>query len=299
MTETPLHWGAEALWQQLRALLPGLSVEVVERCSSTNTALLERARVVMRPETDSAEVLVQRSVESAAFGRRAADVQPCLLVAEHQTGGRGRLGRGWQSMPGASLTFSLSMPVERADWSGLSLAVGLALAEALDPVQEAAAPRVGLKWPNDLWLRGDDRKLGGILIEVAPLPGPVERAGERWVVIGAGLNVTPAPDTDVEAGTFRTGYACLQEFEPALTAPQVLHRVARPLLQAVLAFESAGLDPLRSRYAARDVLAGRTVQAGAVTGVAIGLSHDGSLQVRDAQGAVHSLHSGEVSVRPC
>ena len=46
----------------------------------------------MRPEADNGEVLVQRSVESAAFGRRAADVQPCLLVAEHQTGGRGRHG---------------------------------------------------------------------------------------------------------------------------------------------------------------------------------------------------------------
>lgn len=261
-----LHWDAETLWQDLEPLAPGLSVEVLTEVGSTNTRLLERAR--------------------------QGDTLPCLLVAERQSAGRGRLGRPWWSQPGQSLTFSLGLRLAPADWSGLSLAVGLALAEALDA-------RIGLKWPNDLWLRGNDRKLGGILIEVAPLPGPVERAGERWVVIGAGLNVTPAPDTDVEAGTFRTGYACLQEFEPALTAPQVLHRVARPLLQAVLAFESDGLDPLRSRYAARDVLAGRTVQAGAVTGVAIGLSDDGSLQVRDAQGAVHSLHSGEVSVRPC
>jgi BirA family biotin operon repressor/biotin-[acetyl-CoA-carboxylase] ligase len=263
---TMLHWDAETLWQDLEPLAPGLSVEVRAEVDSTNTRLLERPR--------------------------QGDTLPCLLVAEHQTAGRGRLGRTWWSQPGQSLTFSLGLKLAPADWSGLSLAVGLALAEAL-------GGHIGLKWPNDLWLRGDDRKLGGILIEVAPLPGAAERPGERWVVIGAGLNVTPVPSTEVEAGTFRTGHACLQEFEPELTAPQVLHRIARPLLQAVLAFESAGLDPLRSRLAARDVLARRTVQAGAVTGTAIGLSEDGSLQVRDAHGTVHSLHSGEVSVRPC
>ena len=118
-------------------------------------------------------------------------------------------------------------------------------------------------------------------------------------MIGAGLNVTPRLDTPTDADTFRTGYAHLQEFEPMLTAPQLLHRVARPLLDAVLAFETDGLAPLHSRYAARDVLAGRTVQAGAVTGVACGLSADGALQVRDADGTVHAFHSGEVSVRPC
>ena len=59
------------------------------------------------------------------------------------------------------------------------------------------------------------------------------------------------------------------------------------------------LVTLHARYAARDVLAGRSVQAGALAGVACGLSADGSLQVRDALGALHALHSGEVSVRPC
>ena len=90
MADVPLQWGAETLWLQLGELLPGLSIEVVERCSSTNTMLLERARVDLRAETDRSDVLIHRSVESTAFGRRAADTQPCLLVAEHQTGGRGR-----------------------------------------------------------------------------------------------------------------------------------------------------------------------------------------------------------------
>jgi BirA family biotin operon repressor/biotin-[acetyl-CoA-carboxylase] ligase len=261
-----LHWDAETLWQDLEPRRSGLTVEVLAETPSTNTLLLDR-------------------------GRRGDDA-PCLLVAECQTAGRGRLGRPWWSQPGQALTFSLGLRSAPADWGGLSLAVGVALAEAL-------GPQIGLKWPNDLWLRGDDRKLGGILIEVAPLAEPSGRPGERWVVIGVGLNVTPRPDTPADADTFRTGYAHLQEFEPMLTAPQLLHRVARPLLDAVLAFETDGLAPLHPRYAARDVLAGRTVQAGAVTGVASGLSADGALQVRDADGTVHAFHSGEVSVRPC
>ncbi|WP_338414788.1 biotin--[acetyl-CoA-carboxylase] ligase [uncultured Sphaerotilus sp.] len=261
-----LHWDAETLWQDLEPQAPGLSVEVLAETGSTNTLLLDR-------------------------GRQGLDA-PCLLVAERQSAGRGRLGRVWWSQAGQALTFSLGLKLAPADWSGLSLAVGLALAEAL-------GEHIGLKWPNDLWLRGDDRKLGGILIEVAPLAEPGLRPGERWVVIGVGLNMAPLPETPQDPDTFRTGYACLQEFEPALTAPQVLHRVAGPLLRAVLAFESDGLSTLHARYAARDVLTGRSVQAGALTGLACGLSADGSLQVRDALGALHTLHSGEVSVRPC
>jgi BirA family biotin operon repressor/biotin-[acetyl-CoA-carboxylase] ligase len=261
-----LHWDAETLWQDLEPRAPGLTVEVLAETGSTNTLLLER-------------------------GRQGHDA-PCLLVAERQHAGRGRLGRPWWSQPGQALTFSLGLKLAPTDWNGLSLVVGLALAEAL-------GERVGLKWPNDLWLRGEDRKLGGILIEVTAPAEPSVRTGERWVVIGVGLNVTPLPASPPDADTFRTGYACLQELTPNLTARQVLHRVARPLLDAVLAFEADGLAALHARYAARDVLAGRTVQAGSVTGVACGPAPDGSLQVRDAHGTLHVLHSGEVSVRPC
>jgi len=290
MVEPPLHWGAEALWQQLRALLPGLSVEVVERCSSTNTALLERARVLTPSDTETGDVLVQHSIESAAFGRRAADVQPCLLVAEHQTGGRGRLGRGWQAAPGASLTFSLSLPIAREDWSGLSLVVGLALAEALDP-SAASAPRIALKWPNDLWLMDGPaagRKLGGVLIET------VAAGSHRLAVIGVGLNVQPMTAEEVN-----TGFACLQELDAQATAPQVLHRVAQPLVQAIRRFERDGFAGFRADYARRDMLLGqpvRTTQQGLAEGIARGVDERGALQVQTGEGIV-AVHSGEVSVR--
>ncbi|WOB08833.1 biotin--[acetyl-CoA-carboxylase] ligase [Piscinibacter gummiphilus] len=286
-----LQWGAESLWQRLEPLLPGLSVEVVARSVSTNSALLERARVRAEPPTDEL-VQVRRSIESGAFGRRAADVQPCLLVAEHQTGGRGRLGRTWQASIGASLTFSLSLPMNPADWSGLSLAVGVAIADALDP----AGARVGLKWPNDLWLMDPaptpgappGRKLGGILIETVTA-GPV-----RLAVIGIGLNITPQPLEDLSSG-----YACLQELDPDVTAPSALAQVAEPLVRALKGFERQGFAPFAARYAARDLLRGRTVtttQANVPNGVAAGISPTGALLVRD-ENELHEVSSGEVSVR--
>jgi BirA family biotin operon repressor/biotin-[acetyl-CoA-carboxylase] ligase len=267
-----LHWGAEALWLQLAPLLPGLSVEVVPSLGSTNTELMERAR-------------------------RAADVRPCLLVAEQQTGGRGRQGKGWQSSVGASLTFSLALPLAPSDWSGLSLAVGLALAEALDPPQPGQAPRLGLKWPNDLLLldaaagtEAIGRKLGGILIETVAV------ADRRIAVVGVGLNLLPQPTQDLS-----WGYGCLQEWHPGISAPAALALVAAPLLRALLAFERAGFAPLRERFAARDVLLGRTVgttRPEAPRGVADGVDASGVLWLRlpGAAGPRVAVSSGEVSV---
>lgn len=290
-----LQWSAELLWQQLEPLLPGLSVEVVARSASTNTALLERARVRVEPPTDEL-VQVRKSIESGAFGRRAADVQPCLLVAEHQTGGRGRMGRVWQAAAGASLTFSLSLPMNPSDWSGLSLAVGVALADALEPPLAEKAPRIGLKWPNDLWLMdsADDddaplgRKLGGVLIET------VTAGSTRLAVVGIGLNVLPQPTEEVSSG-----YACLQELNHEVTAPLALAQVAAPLVQALHEFERHGFAAFAERFAARDLLRGRaitTTQADLPDGVARGVSATGTLLVQTSTG-LREVSSGEVSVR--
>jgi BirA family biotin operon repressor/biotin-[acetyl-CoA-carboxylase] ligase len=102
-----VFWPAEAIWQAVAPLEEGFTVEVLPQIDSTNTELMRRAR--------------------------AGRAEPVLLVAENQTAGRGRLGRGWSSSPADSLTFSLGLPLAPADWSGLSLAVGASLAESLHP----------------------------------------------------------------------------------------------------------------------------------------------------------------------
>jgi BirA family biotin operon repressor/biotin-[acetyl-CoA-carboxylase] ligase len=290
-----LHWGAEALWQSLEPLLAGVSVEVLPRCESTNTKLLERARAASgdrdAPVTRPGDLDGLAQPERSPHGRRSGDVSPCLLVAEQQTRGRGRLGRDWVSEAGASLTFSLSLPLAPVQWGGLSLAVGLALAQALDPTEPH---RIGLKWPNDLWLLdgpGRGRKLGGILIETLSV-GP-----QRMVVVGVGLNI--APQQGAAAAGLAHGYACLQELQDAWTAPQALARGAVPLVRALKDFERQGFGPLVQGYTRRDLLLGQTISSSGGTetlqGTARGVDEQGALLLDS--GGLHRVLSGEVSVR--
>ena len=247
-----IRWPAETIWQQLADLLPGITVEVLPEVDSTNTELMRRARA----------------------GRH----EPTLLVAEQQTAGRGRMGRQWESAPGDSLTFSLGLSLQPADWSGLSLAVGLSLAESLHP-------SVRLKWPNDLWL--GERKLGGILVEAA------SSAGSSFVVVGVGLNIRPRPGDGL-----RTPPAALLEVWPEAMAGAALLRVVAPLVQTLLAFARTGFAPLQDRYATRDVLAGREViTSDGQQGQALGVGPTGALRLQ-LPGQVLEVVSAEVSVRP-
>jgi BirA family transcriptional regulator, biotin operon repressor / biotin---[acetyl-CoA-carboxylase] ligase len=307
---THLPWRAEALWQQLEPHLPGLSVEVLARTESTNTVLLERARLgrdrhdapITAPGELEALRLRRRDTagsDSGPFGRRAGDTQPTLLVAERQTLGRGRQGRTWLASPAASLTFSLGLPLAPRDWSGLSLAVGVTLADALEPPEPGRSPRLQLKWPNDLWLcngaPGQGRKLGGVLIETVAV------GGQRMVVVGIGLNIAEGA---VAAGReLSSGFGWLQEVQRAATAPDTLHRVALPLVKALQQFEREGFAGFSPAYARRDLLRGQcivTQDAGAgggvLEGTAEGVSNSGALLLR-VGAALHLVSSGEVSVR--
>ncbi|MEJ6005960.1 biotin--[acetyl-CoA-carboxylase] ligase [Paucibacter sp. AS339] len=285
MTESHQNWNVETLWEQLLPLLPGISIEVLARTDSTNTALLERVR------SES------RNGAPQAYGRRAHDMQPCLLVAEHQTHGRGRMGRAWLSSPGSSLTFSLALSLQPGDWSGLSLAVGCAIAEALEPsagIATGASPRLTLKWPNDLWL--DGRKLGGILIETVP-------AGDsRMVVIGVGLNIKELvlakddADSASSGNQFNTGFAALNEIHPGCSGPEALALIAPALVKALLNFEQQGFGAWAAAYARRDLTLGRMVTAGAAEGISEGVNASGELQVRTPEG-LKTISGGEVSVR--
>jgi BirA family transcriptional regulator, biotin operon repressor / biotin---[acetyl-CoA-carboxylase] ligase len=246
-----VRWSAEAIWEAVVPMLSGFTVEVLPEIDSTNTELMRRAR--------------------------AGQLDPVLLVAERQTAGRGRLGRQWQSDADA-LTFSLGLPLQMADWSGLSLAVGVSVASSLHSDLQ-------LKWPNDIWLH--DRKLAGILIETATV------GAMRYAVIGVGVNVTPR-----EAGDLTTAPAWLQELLPGVDAPQTLLRLAAPLVQAVRQFEAQGLAPFLGLFHARDALAGRDVSlSDGTAGQARGVDGSGALLVHTSTG-LKKINSAEVSVRP-
>ena len=307
---SPIRWPAEAIWEAVSPLLPGFTVEVLPTIDSTNTELMRRTR--------------------------NGQCEPTLLVAEQQTAGRGRLGRVWQSgvevssagppqaakaplggsaareaaSVGAlpSLMMSLGLPLAPKDWSGLSLAVGVSVAESLQPVLPplgANQPaRVGLKWPNDLWLGGaaGDRKLGGILVETASFVAPqaaqavapqTNTSTARYVVVGIGINVLPRSP---EGMSMPPG--SLQEVEPGLDAPTALQRIVPPLVAMLQSFAGYGFAPMQPRFAARDVLQGRAVTlSDGHTGTAHGVGDDGALLVHTA-GGMQAITSSEISVRP-
>ena len=257
--------------------------ERVAETGSTNDDLLARIRL------------------AAASG--ATVFAPCLLVADRQRAGRGRHGRRWHATPDASLTFSIAWTSPRSDLSGLSLAVGCALAEAIDP--RGRPLRIGLKWPNDLWLvdaasasaddvgpprdplarRPEGRKLAGILVETAPL------GLGRVAVIGVGINVRAQEVADASSGI-----GAVAEIDPDATPATTLALVAPALFAALRAFDSAGFAAFADRFARRDVLRGRRVAGagaqGDIEGVAAGIASDGSLRIDTATGPI-AVASGE------
>jgi BirA family biotin operon repressor/biotin-[acetyl-CoA-carboxylase] ligase len=258
----------ESVWQAVVPDLPGFTVEVLPSIDSTNTELMRRARVGL--------------------------MEPVLLAADEQTAGRGRLGKGWHSRAGQSLTFSLALPMAPADWSGLSLAVGVSLAHSLHP-------DVRLKWPNDLWLH--QRKLGGILVETAGTGDPTVR--QRLVVVGVGINIARPDATAVAVQTpsdtqvAAMAPAGLSEVRVGVTAGEVLAQLGPALVRDLLAFESQGFAAFSQRFAQLDALQGLAVQlTDGTRGTACGVDGAGALQVLTPQG-MRAINSAEVSVRPC
>ena len=269
-TTDSIRWPLEAIWQAVEPSLPGFTCEVLPTVDSTNTELMRRFK--------------------------AGQPEPTLLVAEQQSAGRGRLGRQWHSQRGDSLMFSLGLPLSPVDWSGLSLAVGISLTESLDAAN-APHHRIALKWPNDLWLVTkhnhviQERKLSGILVETATFEG------QRYVVIGVGINVRAVEFATQEGSAIAPG--CLQDLQPNADVSGTLLRVLPPLVQTVQAFAQFGFSPFQARFARRDVLAGRdVVLSDGTNGQAHGVTETGALLVHTLAG-MKEITSSEVSVRPC
>jgi BirA family transcriptional regulator, biotin operon repressor / biotin---[acetyl-CoA-carboxylase] ligase len=242
----------------LGSLAPRFDVDVLAECDSTNARLLERAEA------------------GAGSGT--------VIAAGRQTAGRGRMGRIWFSAPGDSLTFSLLWRFPRGtSLGGLSLAVGVALAETLSAL---AAGGVALKWPNDVLL--DGRKLAGVLIELVP-------GAPNAAVIGIGLNLRlPASlPEDVRAQA-----AALASDVPA---SELLGRLLAALHGVLEQFAVGGFVALRERWlrscAHLDVPV-RILSEFALPleGHCIGVDVDGALMVETAV-CIQRILSGDVSLR--
>jgi BirA family biotin operon repressor/biotin-[acetyl-CoA-carboxylase] ligase len=255
-------WGQPLDQAALRAELIGTGLgwrhlDVVDETGSTNADLLARA----------------------ASG---VDIAGSVLIAEHQTAGRGRHGRSWSTSPGAQVTLSVGVSVVDvpvAGWGWLPLATGVAVVDAIGGV---TGVRAGLKWPNDVL--ADGGKLAGILAEVSR---PV-------VVIGLGLNVFQAP-----AGV--AGATSLRDL--GVAAPD-RHRLVCGVLgelgRRIVGWRAArGADwALAADYRARSLTVGNRVRAvlpggKEIVGTASGIDDQGRLLV-EADGQTVVVSAGDV-----
>ncbi|MDE2598775.1 MAG: biotin--[acetyl-CoA-carboxylase] ligase [Rhodocyclaceae bacterium] len=241
----------EILLPLLGAAAGRIDLQVLEECDSTNLQL---------------QILSKGGAPAGT-----------LLLAQRQTAGRGRRGRSWYQGP-QSLAFSLlwRLPADRPP-SGLSLAVGLAVAEAL-PVSAQ------LKWPNDVLL--DGRKIAGILIE---------SAGPQCFVIGIGINLGDLGDLPAEIAATACGI-------PVDDRTHMLARILDGLVTVLDEFSAHGFSPLQSRWQMRhayqDLAVNLFFSEGGepVQGVCRGVDANGELLLETAT-CIQTIASGEVSLR--
>jgi BirA family biotin operon repressor/biotin-[acetyl-CoA-carboxylase] ligase len=220
-----------------------------ERAPLDETAL--RAAILGGPEWRTVEVVEETGSTNSDLIERAnggAAISGAVLIAEHQTAGRGRQGRSWSAAPYAQITMSVAIDtaaVPTGGWGWLPLATGVAIVDTVS----ALGVDAGLKWPNDVLAGGG--KLAGILAEVA--------AEQRAVVIGIGLNVSLRGDeVGVDGVTSLAGLG--------VSAPDrqsVIVRLLGELGRRVDAWRRAGgADPeLIADYRARSLTLGMPVRA--------------------------------------
>ena len=240
----------------------GVAVEVVAQTGSTNADLLARAPTL---------------------------AAPVLLIAEHQTAGRGRAGRSWLSAPDHSLTFSLAWKFEGGlqRLTGLPLAVGVALAETLGRLGQ----QVQLKWPNDLLKDGD--KLAGILVETQPAGAD----GATWAIVGIGLNLAMPDELEAKIGRSAAAVPWLARMDRDALMAAVLDGLAQALAQ----FAQHGFAAFSARWNVLHAYQGQAVtilDRGEVLheGLAAGVDDAGRLLLDTEHGRI-AIVAGDVSLR--
>jgi len=212
---------------------------------------------------ESTQLLVDTSLPEGA-----------LVVADHQTAGRGRLGRTWEAPPGTALLCSILLkPPRERRASELSLVAGTAVADA---VEHATGLATQVKWPNDVMLRRT--KVAGCLAE----------ARDGAVVLGIGVNVNqPRDELPRGAGSLRTLTGRAWDREEVLTT------LLRALELRYGEWLAGGLDAVYESLSARDFLRGRHVSVNGTSGVAVKIDRQGRLEI-DVDGRIVPVESGEV-----
>lgn len=302
-----LHVTRSAVWKSAGALRDlGVSMEAIRnkgyRLENTGEPLdAKRIRSQLPEKIRSAmrSIEVEWSIDSTNSALVARPNPPVgcsdALLAEFQTAGRGRRGRQWLAPPGGAICLSLSWTFAQMprDAGSLGLAMGVCVLRALEA---QGITKARLKWPNDLL--AEDRKLGGILIELR-----AESEGPACAVIGIGLNV--ALGSELLANIATLGMPAIDLATASGRATISRNSLAAALLERCVLglheFEREGLKPFLEPWRNADALHGRQIDVrggeDTTVGIARGVDINGALLVETPQG-LRKFVSGDVSVRP-
>jgi BirA family biotin operon repressor/biotin-[acetyl-CoA-carboxylase] ligase len=266
MTDPDKHGFATALSAQLDTQILGQPLHFFPTIDSTNTYAARLAR------------------EGASEGT--------TVIADSQSGGKGRLGRSWVSPPGVNLYLSMILrpPVSTAVAPQLNLLAAIAVADA---VSETTRLSPAIKWPNDILVA--EKKVCGILAEMQ-----TDTGGLRAVIIGIGVNINaplsafPEELRDKASSLLITGGQTIDR--STFTASLLTH-----LEKSYVLWLQEGFSTLRSRWEwyAAHLLGTRisvAVPEGTVVGTVLGLDRDGGLLVQGDSGERHRLLAGDVTV---
>lgn len=223
-----------------------------------------------------------------------------VILADEQTTGRGRQGRGWIAPADSSLLFSLLLRptwLAPSDAFALTMMAGVSLCEA---IEESVGIQAALKWPNDLMLSEPApapsvlRKAAGILSELE-----IEHEQIAWVVIGMGINVNWSPSGVVDGRDLAEVATSV-----SLAAGHLVDRVK--LLQTLLTRMDIGYqalyqghhEALFNAWRKRLTTIGQSVRLQLMNGELFGTAEDvtlsGALQLRDEHGLLHEITAGDV-----
>jgi BirA family biotin operon repressor/biotin-[acetyl-CoA-carboxylase] ligase len=295
-----------AIWKQVAKLedfglvveaLPGAGYRLAQRLDLLDEQAL---RAALEPAVAAQLKKLEVFTELDSTNQRLLAAAPSVgsldvCIAEFQTQGRGRRGRRWDAPLGSGICLSVGwqfagMPAEPA---ALTLAVGVAVRRVLERV---AGLTISLKWPNDLVF--DDRKLGGILLELK-----AEAHGGAHVVIGVGINVALPAALLPELSDWPRGAIDLKTALGAEPPPRAVLAAAlvNELVALLADYPTRGFAAYRTEWRSADFLRGRSVRldepTGGLLGTAVGIDADGALLVETEGGKRKRVVAGDVSVR--
>jgi BirA family transcriptional regulator, biotin operon repressor / biotin---[acetyl-CoA-carboxylase] ligase len=253
--------------------------------------LIQQGEIVGHPlvyfaETDSTNC---RAMELGKSGASEGTV----VLADCQTGGKGRLGRLWLSPVGSGLYFSVILrpALEPHDLAKITLVTGVALCRTVRALYHIIPE---IKWPNDLLI--DKRKCGGVLVEA-----DLHNLSSPLIIIGIGINITTLRE-DFPEELQEKATSLQYHVDGTILRSELLTKIVLQLDTIIKQFEQHGFEGILTEWKNYDATRGRnltwvTSDRTVVQGVSLGPDSEGLLHIKSSDGKIHEVISGDIQLK--